>query len=280
MLGMPVAYTLGLAAQPGRALDRRARGGGDDPGLGAGVNSFSLLAIPFFCLRPARSWPRAAWRCGWSTSRAIFVGAMRGGLALVNVIASTILQRRLGLVGRRHRVDRLGADPADGREGLFEGLRHQRDDLRLRAGGETARAFSRGSSIRSNGSLSLMILAISASIAGKSASVSACGRSKVVIEPVVDRRAKRQLHAGKQPHHGPRHDMSGRMPHNGQRLWVFFGQQPERDFPSAGSGTRPHDLAVDLGGQGRLGQAGANFGGDFYRADAAIVFDETNHQAA
>ena len=116
--------------------------------ISSGVNSFSLLAIPFFVL----------------------AGAImaEGGMAvrLVNLARSLrrrdprragagqrhrldLLQRRLGLVGRRHRVDRLGADPADGQAGLSEGVRHQRDDLRLGAGGADPAVAQRRCSIRS-----------------------------------------------------------------------------------------------------------------------------------
>jgi len=64
----------------------------------------------------------------------VFVGFIRGGMAIVNILASTLFGLHLGLLGRRYRVDRLGDDPADDQAGLPARLRHQRDHLRLGAG--------------------------------------------------------------------------------------------------------------------------------------------------
>ena len=75
---------------------------------------------------------------------------------------------------------------------------------------QICRALSRGSSIRSNGSSCLTILAISASIAGKSSSESGVFQIEVVVEAVVDGRAEGQLHALIQPHHRPGHHVAGR----------------------------------------------------------------------
>ena len=44
------------------------------------------------------------------------------------------LRLHLGVVGRRHGVDRLGDDSADGQGGLPARVRHQRHDLRIGAG--------------------------------------------------------------------------------------------------------------------------------------------------
>ena len=96
MLGVPVAYALGLAALARRALDRHPARGGDDPDLRAASTSFSLLAIPFFVLAGAimaeggmaarlvnlaqgvrRRRSAAAWR--WSTSSpSTFFGCISG----------------------------------------------------------------------------------------------------------------------------------------------------------------------------------------------------------
>ena len=46
------------------------------------------------------------------------------------------LRLHLRLVGRRHGVDRLGDDPADGEGRLSARVRHQRHDLRLGAGAD------------------------------------------------------------------------------------------------------------------------------------------------
>ena len=87
MLGMPVAYTLGLAAIVGALWI-------DVPleavmiQISSGVNSFSLLAIPFFVLAGAIM-AEGGMAVRLVNLARIFVGAIRGGLALVNVIAST-----------------------------------------------------------------------------------------------------------------------------------------------------------------------------------------------
>ena len=68
IIGMPVAYAMGAAALIGAwwidiPLDAVMIQ------IAAGVNKFSLLAIPFFVLA-GPSWPRAACRAGWSPSPA------------------------------------------------------------------------------------------------------------------------------------------------------------------------------------------------------------------
>ncbi|MDP1740763.1 TRAP transporter large permease [Polaromonas sp.] len=87
MVGMPVAYTLGLAAIVGALWI-------DVPleavmiQISNGVNSFSLLAIPFFVLAGAIM-AEGGMAVRLVNLARIFVGAIRGGLALVNVISST-----------------------------------------------------------------------------------------------------------------------------------------------------------------------------------------------
>src|ERR1700694_5907661 len=86
LLGMPVAYALGLAAIlaalatdiPLEAIMLKVSGG---------MSSFSLLAIPFFILCGA------IMAVGGMAERLVnlakvFVGFIRGGLALVNILAS------------------------------------------------------------------------------------------------------------------------------------------------------------------------------------------------
>ena len=86
-LGLPVAYALGLAAILGSLWI-------DVPleavmiQISSGVNSFSLLAIPFFVLAGAIM-AEGGMAVRLVNLARIFVGSIRGGLALVNVIAST-----------------------------------------------------------------------------------------------------------------------------------------------------------------------------------------------
>src|SRR5712675_179629 len=88
LLGMPVAYALGIASilaalwidLPLEAVMLKVSGG---------MSSFSLLAIPFFILAGA------IMAVGGMAERLVnlakvFVGAIRGGMALVNIVASTM----------------------------------------------------------------------------------------------------------------------------------------------------------------------------------------------
>ena len=98
---------------------------------------------------------------------------------------------------------------------------------------------------------------------------------EIVVEAVLDRGAKGQLDAVVEPHHRPRHDVGTGVPHHVQGLRVAAGNQPQGDLAFLGQeGVRAHDLAIDLGGHGGLGQAGADFRGDIDRADAARVFQD------
>ena len=87
MVGMPVAYSLGLAALLG-ALTIDVPLEAVMIQIASGVNSFSLLAIPFFVLAGAIM-AEGGMAVRLVNLARIFVGAIRGGLALVNVIAST-----------------------------------------------------------------------------------------------------------------------------------------------------------------------------------------------
>jgi tripartite ATP-independent transporter DctM subunit len=88
LMGMPVAYALGIAAimaalymgLPLEAVMLKVSGG---------MSSFSLLAIPFFILTGA------IMAVGGMAERLVnlakvFVGFIRGGMALVNIVASTM----------------------------------------------------------------------------------------------------------------------------------------------------------------------------------------------
>jgi len=86
IIGMPIAYALGISAfltafyvgLPLEAILLK---------LSDGVDNFSLLAIPFFVLVGAlMAEGGMAWRLVAFAN--IFVGFMRGGLAMVNVLAS------------------------------------------------------------------------------------------------------------------------------------------------------------------------------------------------
>jgi tripartite ATP-independent transporter DctM subunit len=87
LIGMPVAYALGLAAIVGAwwidiPLDAVMIQ------IAAGVNKFSLLAIPFFVLAGAIMAEGGMSR-RLVAFAGVLVGFIRGGLSLVNILAST-----------------------------------------------------------------------------------------------------------------------------------------------------------------------------------------------
>jgi hypothetical protein len=86
-IGVPVAYALGLSAIVGAIwielpLDAVMIQ------IASGVNKFSLLAIPFFVLAGAIM-AEGGMAHRLVAFAAVFVGFIRGGLSLVNILAST-----------------------------------------------------------------------------------------------------------------------------------------------------------------------------------------------
>ncbi|MEZ0199607.1 TRAP transporter large permease subunit, partial [Pseudomonas qingdaonensis] len=87
LIGMPVAYALGLSALIGawwidiplQAMMIQ---------VASGVNKFSLLAIPFFVLAGAIMAEGGMSR-RLVAFAGVLVGFVRGGLSLVNIMAST-----------------------------------------------------------------------------------------------------------------------------------------------------------------------------------------------
>jgi tripartite ATP-independent transporter DctM subunit len=87
LIGMPVAYAMGLAALLG-ALWMDIPIGAIMIQIAAGVNKFSLLAIPFFVLAGAIMAEGGMAR-RLVAFAGVLVGFIRGGLSLVNILAST-----------------------------------------------------------------------------------------------------------------------------------------------------------------------------------------------
>jgi len=87
-LGVPVAYALGLAAIVGAVWT-------DIPleavmlKISDGTDDFALLAIPFFVLAGGIM-AEGGMAMRLINLARVFVGAIRGGLALVNIMASTL----------------------------------------------------------------------------------------------------------------------------------------------------------------------------------------------
>ncbi|MGE3346521.1 MAG: TRAP transporter large permease [Ramlibacter sp.] len=87
LIGMPVAYSLGLAALVG-ALWIELPVDAVMIQIASGVNKFSLLAIPFFVLAGAIMAEGGMSR-RLVAFAGVLVGFVRGGLSLVNILAST-----------------------------------------------------------------------------------------------------------------------------------------------------------------------------------------------
>ncbi|MEO8526395.1 MAG: TRAP transporter large permease [Caldimonas sp.] len=87
VIGVPVAYSLGLAALAG-ALWIEVPLDAVMIQMAAGVNKFSLLAIPFFVLAGAIMAEGGMAR-RLVAFASVLVGFIRGGLSLVNILAST-----------------------------------------------------------------------------------------------------------------------------------------------------------------------------------------------
>ena len=131
-IGMPVAYALGFAAIlaalwvdiPLEAVMLKISDGTDD---------FALLAIPFFVLAGAIM-AEGGMAMRLINLAKVFVSFIRTGAG--EHPCEHALRLHLRLVGRRHRVDRLGDDSADGEARVSEGLRDQRHHLRLGPGAD------------------------------------------------------------------------------------------------------------------------------------------------
>jgi tripartite ATP-independent transporter DctM subunit len=87
MIGLPIAYSLGLASLIG-ALWIEVPLDAVMIQLASGVNKFSLLAIPFFVLAGALMSEGGMSR-RLVAFAAVLIGFVRGGLSLVNILAST-----------------------------------------------------------------------------------------------------------------------------------------------------------------------------------------------
>lgn len=89
ILGIPIGYALGLSAFAYFAIEQSALIGVLPQRLFAGMNNYALIALPLFILMGQ------VMNAGGITSRLLdfsmlFVGRLKGGLGLVNVLASMI----------------------------------------------------------------------------------------------------------------------------------------------------------------------------------------------
>jgi tripartite ATP-independent transporter DctM subunit len=87
MVGVPIAYALGMAALVG-AVWIELPVDAVMIQIASGVNKFSLLAIPFFVLAGAIMAEGGMAR-RLVAFASVLVGFLRGGLSLVNILAST-----------------------------------------------------------------------------------------------------------------------------------------------------------------------------------------------
>ena len=144
LIGVPIAYSLALAAIAGafwigiplEAVMLK---------ISDGVSKVAMLTIPFFVLAGAiMAEGGMARRLVAFADVLVGFTRVRGGLSVVNVLATDVSQRHLRLGGGRHLRDRLGDDPADGEERISARVRDQRDDHRLGAGTAGAAEPQRG----------------------------------------------------------------------------------------------------------------------------------------
>ena len=143
-LGVPIAYSLGLAAIAG-ALWIGVPLEAVMLKISDGVSKVAMLTIPFFVLAGAiMAEGGMAKRLVAFANVLVGVIRVRGGLSAVNIVATTFLSRYLRVVGCRCLCDRFGDDPADGKNRLSAGIRHQRDDQRFGAGDPRAAEPQRG----------------------------------------------------------------------------------------------------------------------------------------
>ena len=108
-----------------------------------GTDDFALLAIPFFVLAGAIM-AEGGMAARLINLARVFVGFIRGGLALVNILASTLF----GCISGSSVADTASIgcvmipQMVEGR--LPARLRHERHDLRLRAGAADPAVAQRG----------------------------------------------------------------------------------------------------------------------------------------
>ena len=142
LLGMPVAYALGLAAifaalwidLPLEAVMLKTSDGMDD---------FALLAIPFFILAGGIM-AEGGMAARLVNLAKVFVGFLRGGLALVNILASTMF----GCISGSSVADTASIGsvmiPQMIKERLSAAVRGQRDDRGLAAAAADPAIAQRG----------------------------------------------------------------------------------------------------------------------------------------
>ena len=130
LLNVPVAFCMGIAA----VLAFLAMGGmpaftAVAHNMATGIDSFSLLAIPFFVLSGLLMGHGGIARRLIDFAN-VLAGRYRGGLAYVNVADLHDVRRDLGLRHRGGLLHRRLHDPPDEQDGLPPRLQRRRDDHR------------------------------------------------------------------------------------------------------------------------------------------------------
>ena len=125
VIGMPIAYSLALAAIVGawsigiplEAVMLK---------ISDGVSKVAMLTIPFFVLAGAiMAEGGMARRLVAFADVLVGFTRVRGGLSIVNVLATTFLSGISGFRRRRYVCDRVGDDPANGEGRLSARIRNQ-----------------------------------------------------------------------------------------------------------------------------------------------------------
>ena len=108
-MGMPVAISVGLPSLLYVIVEQTIPNFVSVQRMIAGINTYSLLAIPFFIFAAN------LMNSGGITNRIfksceVGMGRVRGGLAYVNIIASINIRRHVGCGNRRRRWTGLDRD--------------------------------------------------------------------------------------------------------------------------------------------------------------------------
>ena len=86
---------------------------------------------------------------------------------------------------------------------------------------------------------------------------------KVIVESTINGRTKGELHAVKEAHYGPSHDVGTTVSHHPESFSILLGEDSESDGPLLGQAiVEANDLTVDFRGNGGLDEPGPNIGSD------------------
>ena len=133
LLELPVAFAIGVSSSVAVLFSERLPPTFIVSKIFAGLDSFPLMAIPFYVLAGNLMSEGGLTQKIVSFANAL-VGHVRGGLAHVSIVSARDLLRGVGLGGRRHRRHRVDHDPGHEEGGLRLRLRGVRGGVGLHDG--------------------------------------------------------------------------------------------------------------------------------------------------